>query len=318
MMHRIAILDDYQGIALEHGDWSSLSAWHELVVFPQHLGNEDKVADALQSFDIICAMRERTPFPRTLLARLQRLKLLVTSGAKNAAIDMAAARELGITVCGTRSSSHAAAELAFALIMALARNITEEDRVIRSGGWQTTLGCDLHGETLGILGLGRHGANMARFGQAFGMRAIAWSQNLTQARCDDLGVELVDKERLFRDSDFLTIHLKMGQRNRGLVGTDELALMKPSAYIINTSRGPIIEEEALLQALHKGTIAGAGIDVYDHEPLPQEHPWRCAPRTILTSHIGYVTQQTYDLFYSEIQERIEAYLSGMPQMVLNS
>jgi phosphoglycerate dehydrogenase-like enzyme len=317
MMHRIAILDDYQGVTLEHGDWSSLSAWHELVVFRQHLGDEEQVTEALQSFDIICAMRERTPFPHTLLSRLPRLKLLVTSGAKNAAIDMAAARELGITVCGTRSSNHAAAELAFALIMALARNLTEEDRAMRSGGWQTTLGCDLHGQTLGILGLGRHGANMARFGQAFGMRIIAWSQNLTQARCDEMGVELVNKERLFSCSDFLTIHLKMGQRNRGLVGTDELALMKPSAYVVNTSRGPIIEEEALLQALHRGAIAGAGIDVYDQEPLPPDHPWRSVPRTILTSHIGYVTRQTYDLFYSEMQERIEAYLAGMPQMVLN-
>ncbi|MES9944544.1 MAG: D-2-hydroxyacid dehydrogenase family protein [Candidatus Thiodiazotropha sp.] len=317
MMHRIAILDDYQGVALEYGDWSSLSAWHELVVFRHHLGDMDGVAEALQEFDIICAMRERTPFPRALLARLPRLKLLVTSGAKNAAIDMAAAHELGITVCGTRSPGHAASELAFALILALARNITEEDRVMRSGGWQTTLGCDLHGQTLGILGLGRHGANLARFGQAFGMRVIAWSQNLTQARCDELNVDFVDRKQLFRSSDFLTIHLKMGQRNRGLVGSDELALMKPSAYIINTSRGPIVEEEALLQALHKGTIAGAGIDVYDSEPLPTDHPLRNAPRTILTSHIGYVTRQTYDLFYCEIQERIEAYLAGLPQMVLN-
>ncbi|MES9969599.1 MAG: D-2-hydroxyacid dehydrogenase family protein [Candidatus Thiodiazotropha sp.] len=317
MMHRIAILDDYQGVALKYGDWSSLSAWHELVVFRHHLGDEDEVVEELHDFDIICAMRERTPFPRDLLARLPRLKLLVTSGMKNPAIDMAAARELGIIVSGTRSSNQAASELAFALILALARNLTEEDRGMRSGGWQTTLGSDLLGQTLGILGLGRHGANLARFGQAFGMRVIAWSQNLTQARCDELAVDFVDREQLFRSSDFLTIHLKMGQRNRGLVGSTELALMKPSAYIVNTSRGPIIEEEALLQALHRGTIAGAGIDVYDREPLPPDHPLRSAPRTILTPHIGYVTRQTYDLFYSEMQERIEAYLAGLPQMVLN-
>ena len=316
-MSRIAVLDDYQGVAFEHGDWSRLRAAHQVVAFRRHLGNEDQVAEALQQIDFVCVMRERTPFPRSLLARLPRLKLLVTSGAKNAAIDMAAARELGITVCGTRSPGHAASELAFGLILALARQITEEDRQMRSGGWQSTIGSDLHGQTLGILGLGRHGANLARYGQAFGMRVIAWSQNLTREHCQELGVEYADKMGLFRESDFITIHLKVGQRNRGLVGGEEFSLMKPSAYIVNTSRGPIVEEQALLKALQGGVIAGAGIDVYDREPLPADHPLRSAPGAILTSHVGYVTRQTYDVFYSETVECIEAYLDGEPVRVLN-
>ncbi|MET0012706.1 MAG: D-2-hydroxyacid dehydrogenase family protein [Sedimenticola sp.] len=317
-MSRIAVLDDYQGVAFEHGDWSSLQAEHEVVAFHQHLGNEEQVAEALQNMDVVCVMRERTPFPRSQLERLPNLKLLITSGAKNGAIDMAAARELGITVCGTRSPGHAASELAFGLILALARQITEEDRQMRSGGWQTTVGSDLRGQTLGILGLGRHGSNLARFGQAFGMRVIAWSQNLTRERCDELGVEYAEKESFFRESDFITIHLKVGQRNRGLVGSDEFSLMKPSAYIVNTSRGPIIQETALLDALQNGTIAGAGIDVYDNEPLPRDHPLRNAPRTVLTSHVGYVTRQTYDVFYSETVECIEAFLADKPVRVLNS
>ncbi|MES9913343.1 MAG: D-2-hydroxyacid dehydrogenase family protein [Candidatus Sedimenticola sp. 4PFRAG1] len=313
----IAVLDDYQGVSFEHGDWSNLKSEHEVVAYRQPLGNEDQVADALQEMDVVCAMRERTPFPRSLLERLPNLKLLVTSGAKNAAIDMAAARELGITVCGTRSPGHAASELAFGLVLALARQITEEDRQMRSGGWQTTIGSDLRGQTLGILGLGRHGSNLARFGQAFGMRTIAWSQNLTRERSDELGVEYAEKVRFFRESDFITIHLKVGQRNRGLVGSEEFSLMKPGAYIVNTSRGPIIQEAALLDALESGVIAGAGIDVYDSEPLPLDHPLRKAPRTILTSHVGYVTRQTYDVFYSETVECIEGFFADKPVRVLN-
>ncbi len=317
LMAKIAILDDYQGVALSRANWESLQSEHEITVFRQKLESEEHLAAALEDKSIICAMRERTRFDRSLLSKLPKLRLLVTSGAKNASIDMASAREFGITVCGTRSPGHAASELAFALILALARNIPEEDRQMRNNVWQSTMGTDLNGQTLGILGLGRHGSNLARFGLAFGMRVIAWSQNLTHERCREIGVEYADKESFFATSDFITIHLKLGTRNKGLVDANALTLMKPSAYLINTSRGPIIDQDALIKALHSGSIAGAGLDVYEQEPLPQEHPLLTAPRTVLTSHIGFVTKQTYGVFYGDTVECIERYLDGDPVRILN-
>jgi D-3-phosphoglycerate dehydrogenase len=307
---RLAILDDYQHAALVLADWSSLHERCEVVTFHQHLGDESTVIDALKDYTIVCCMRERTPFPAAVLEKLPKLKLLVTTGAKNSAIDLKAAKQCGITVCGTQSPGHAAAELAWALIMSLAKNIHIENQAIRQHQWQTTMGTDLKGQTLGILGLGRHGANMARFAQAFGMRCMAWSQNLTKEHCDALGVTYVDKETFFRTADFITIHLKMGQRNRGLITEQELSLMKPSAFLVNTSRGPIVDENALMASLRNRQIAGAGLDVYEQEPLPKDYPLLDFNNVLLMPHMGYVTRQTYDVFYTQTIEAVEAWLDG--------
>lgn len=316
-MIQIAILDDYQGVALNMADWSVLPENVELKVFRKHLGNSDKVAAALAAYSIICIMRERTPFPRALFEQLPNLKLLITTGAQNAAIDLDAARDHGVTVCGTHSPGHAAAELAWGLILALTRQIVEEDRAMRTGLWQTTIGTDLRGQTLGIIGLGRHGANVASFAKAFGMNVIAWSQNLTEERCAELGVTHVTKEMLLAQADIITIHLKMGKRYRNLIGAQELELMKPSAYLVNTSRGPIIQEHELIKALQAGRIAGAGLDVYENEPLPSDHPLRSLANTVLTSHVGFVTEQTYRIFYADTVAAIQAWLDGSPIGVLN-
>lgn len=286
-------------------------------MFTQPLGDESTVATHLRPYHIVCVMRERTPFSRSLFKQLPNLTLLVTTGTKNAAIDLSAASELGITVCGTDSPGYAASELAFGLILALARHIPQEHAAMQQGLWQTTIGSDLHGQTLGILGLGRHGANLARFGQAFGMRVIAWSQNLTPEHCADLGVVYVTKAELFQQADFLTIHLKLDHRNHHLVDKQALAWMKSSAYLVNTSRGAIVDETALIQALQNHTIAGAGLDVYDQEPLPKQHPFRQSNQVILTSHVGYVTQQTYVVFYQQTVSCIEQFLANAPVRVLN-
>ncbi len=317
---KIAILDDYQRAALRFGPFERLSGRCEITVFDTPFeaasGHADPifdpVADALGSFDVVCCMRERTAFDAARLARLSCLKLLVTTGARNAAIDVRAANARGVTVCGTRSPGHAASELAWALVLGLSRQLVAEDASMRAGRWQTTIGRDLRGRTLGLLGLGRHGANVARYGQAFGMRTIAWSTNLTPERCEEVGVERVSRDTLFAEADVLGVHLVMGARNRGLVGAAELALMKPDAILVNTSRGPIVDEAALLEALHAGTLGGAGLDVYDVEPLPVDHPLRSAPRTLLMSHVGYVTEETYRVFHGDTVEAIEAWLAGAP------
>lgn len=313
---RIAILDDYQHAAQRFADFDRLPSDCEITVFdepfPAASADHDPVASALQDFEVVCCMRERTRFPAERLAALPKLKLLVTTGKRNAAIDVAAANAQGVTVCGTRSPGHAASELAWALVLGLQRQLVAEDASMRAGQWQTTVGRDCHGLTLGLLGLGRHGSNVARFGAAFGMRCIAWSTNLDPDHCAELGVEPVSREALFSESDVLSIHLVMGKRNRGLVGADDLALMKSDALLINTSRGPIVDEQALLAALESGAIGGAGLDVYEHEPLPVDHPFRSAPRTLLTSHVGFVTEQTYRVFYQETLEAIEAWLAGEP------
>lgn len=314
---RIAILDDYQQVALDIADWSTLSDRVELTVFNEHMAETSVVVEALKTFDVICIMRERTPFSREIFEQLPRLKLLITSGAKNAAIDLEAASENDVIVSGTRSPGHAASELAWGLITALSRHIVAEDHSMRTGQWQTTVGRDLKGQTLGIIGLGRHGSNVARFAQAFGMRTIAWSQNLTRQKCQELGVEYVDKQTLLFESDIISIHLKMGQRYRGLIDADALAKMKSTAYLVNTSRGPIINENDLIAALESNEIAGAGLDVYEQEPLPINHPLRSLSNTVLTSHVGYVTEQTYQVFYGEMVQIISNWLEGKEVNTLN-
>jgi phosphoglycerate dehydrogenase-like enzyme len=313
---KIAILDDYQNVARTMADWSQLPADAQLTVFNDHLEDAAALIERLQDFQIICAMRERTPFPRRLLERLPALKLLVTAGMSNASIDLWAADELGITVCGTGSPGHATAELTWGLILALARNIPWEERALRAGRWQTTLGHDLHGKTLGVIGLGRLGSKVARIGQAFGMPIVAWSQNLTAARAAECGATPLGKDELLQQADIVTLHLRLSERTRGLIAARELALMKPTAWLINTSRGPIVEEAALIAALHSGTIAGAALDVYDREPLPAEHPLLRLPNIVLTPHIGFVTEETYRVFYREMLEDILAYLQGAPVRVL--
>lgn len=315
-MARIAITDDYQNVALSMADWSRLRAEHEIVVFNRPFANQDEAAEALSGFDILAIMRERTAFPRALLDRLPNVKLIVTTGARNASVDMKACAEKGITVCGTEGGNHATAELAMGIILGLARNFHVELHNMREGRWQTTIGQDLRGKTLGLLGLGRLGGQLAEYAKAFGMELIAWSPNLTDARAQEKGAARVEKDDLFRRSDFISIHVVLSDRSRGLVGARELALMKPTASIVNTSRGPIIDGMALAAALREGRIAGAGLDVYDVEPLPAADALRREPRALLTPHIGYVTRETYNLFFPGTVEAIEAWLAGKPVRVV--
>jgi phosphoglycerate dehydrogenase-like enzyme len=313
---RVALLDDYQGVALSMADWKSLPPGTEVVVFKDHLAEEDAVAKRLADFDIVMALRERTPFPRTLLERLPKLKLLITAGMRNASIDMKAAAERGVTVCGTAGLPYPTAELAWGLILSLMRRIPAEDRATREGRWQTSLGLGLNGKTLGVLGLGTLGSRAAKVGLAFEMEVLAWSQNLTTERAKETGATLVPKDELLARSDIVSIHLVLGERTRGLIGARELGLMKRSAYLINTSRGPIVDEAALIRALGDGTIAGAGLDVFDEEPLPLHHPFRRLPNIVITPHLGYVTSETYRIFYGHAAEDIKAYLDGKPVRVL--
>ena len=312
----VALLDDYQGVALSMADWKSLPTGTEVVVFKDHVADEKALAARLADFDIIMAMRERTPFPRSLFERLPKLKLLITAGMRNASIDMKAAAERGVLVCGTAGLPYPTAELAWGLILSLARRIPAEDRATREGRWQTSVGFGLNVKTLGMLGLGTLGSRAARVGRAFEMDVLAWSQNLTAERAQEMGATLVPKDELLARSDFVSIHLVLGERSRGLVGARELGLMKRSAYLVNTSRGPIVDEAALIRALQDGTIAGAGLDVFDEEPLPLEHPFRRLPNIAITPHLGYVTEETYRIFYGHALEDIKAYLGGTPLRVL--
>lgn len=311
-MTKIALLDDYQNVALEMADWSVLPAGAKVTVFNEYLGDVDAVATRLADFEIVGIMRERTPFPRALFEKLPNLKLLVTTGMRNASIDLVAAADHDVTVCGTRGLARNTVELAWALILAVARSLPFEDRQVRAGGWQTTLGRDLEGATLGIIGLGRLGSQVATIGKAFGMNLLAWSQNLKAERAAEFDAALVSKEELLAQADFVTIHLVLSGRTRGLIGAAELALMKPDAYLINASRGPIVDEAALIAALRENRIAGAGLDVYDTEPLPADHPLRRLDNVVLSPHIGYVTGNTYRLFYGDMVEAIAAYLDGAP------
>ncbi|MGW4437264.1 D-2-hydroxyacid dehydrogenase family protein [Streptomyces sp. NPDC004596] len=314
MRLRCAVLDDYQGAATACADWSVLGDRVEVDALREHIEGEDAVAAALAGYDIVVTLRERVPFPGSLIARLPRLKLLVASGMRNSVIDYTAAEAHGVTVCGTASSPTPPVELTWALLLGLARGIVEESGALRSGGpWQSTVGADLHGRRLGLLGLGKIGSRVAAVGLAFGMRVSAWSQNLTAERAEEAGVELAaGKEELLAASDFVSVHLALGERTRGLLGAAELALMKPAAYLVNTSRAAIVDQDALLAALHEGRIAGAGVDVFDVEPLPPSHPMRTAPRLLATPHLGYVSQANYATYYGQAVEDIQAYLAGTP------
>jgi phosphoglycerate dehydrogenase-like enzyme len=316
-MAAIAILDDYQDVALSLGDWSGLQKAHKVVAFNERLPDLDAASRALAEFDIVGIMRERTPFSRALFEKLPRLKLLVTTGKRNASIDLEAAKAHGVTVCATGGAGRSTAELAIGLMIALARHLREEFHAMRpGGGWQTTLGMDLEGKTLGILGLGNLGAKVGRIGAAMGMKVIAWSQNLTPEQARERGAERVEKDELFRRADVISIHLVLSARSRGLVGAPELALMRPTALLVNTSRGPIVDEAALLAALKEKRIAGFGGDTFDVEPLPADHPLRVEPRALLTPHLGYVTEETYRDFYAGMVQAIEAWLAGKPVNVL--
>jgi phosphoglycerate dehydrogenase-like enzyme len=313
---RVAILDDYQDVALSMADWASLGPAVSVQSFHEPLGGEEAIAARLRDFDVIVAMRERTPFPRALLERLPSLKLLVTTGRRNAAIDVKAAADRGVPVSGTSMQWMPPVELTWGLILALARNIPRESAAMRSGAWQTTIGVGLHGKTLGVIGLGRLGAEVARIGKAFGMDVIAWSQNLTTDTTGPLGVELVDKDSLFRRADVVTIHVVLSARTRGLVGDRELAAMKSTAFLVNTARGPIVDEAALMAALRGRRIAGAGLDVYDEEPLPVDHPLRRLDNIVLMPHLGYVTVENYREAYAQAVENIRSFLAGTPLRVL--
>jgi phosphoglycerate dehydrogenase-like enzyme len=317
MTTRIAILDDWQGAALGAADWDSLGQDAEITVFNDYIEGEAAVAGALKGFDVIVGMRERTPFPKSLIDALPDLKLLVTTGMRNLSFDMDAARARGVVVSGTAMLGYPASEHAVALILALFKKISVEDLAMHEGGWQAAVSEGMNGKTLGLLGLGKLGAKVARVCLALDMNVVAWSQNLTGERCQEVGVGYVDKDTLFRDSDAISIHLVLGDRTRGLVGAKEFALMKPTAYLINTSRGPIIDEAALIEALGDGTIAGAGIDVYDVEPLPRDHPLRSLDNAILTGHTGYVVKELYAVAYGEAVEDIQAWMKGEPIRVLN-
>jgi phosphoglycerate dehydrogenase-like enzyme len=313
---QVAVLDDYQRVARDLGPWDTLGPDVEVDFFADHVAEDDALITRLEPYEAVVAMRERTPFGRARLERLPNLRLLVTTGMGNASIDVGAAAELGIVVSGTGSLATPTAELTWGLILALTRSICAEDREVRAGGWQHTIGPELAGRTLGIVGLGRLGGRMAAIAHAFEMDVIAWSQNLRPERAVELGAEAVTREDLFARADVVTIHLKLSDRTRGLIGAGDLARMKRSAYLVNTSRGPIVDEAALLDALHGGRIAGAGLDVFDVEPLPREHPLRTAPNTVLTPHIGYVSTGTYEVFYREAVEDIAAFRDGSPVRVL--
>lgn len=314
---KVAILDDYLDVALKLDCWDRLNDRAKLTVFDQPFSNEDDAAEKLAPFEAIVGMRERTPFPATLLARLPSLKLLITTGMRNASFDMEAAKAQGVTVCGTGGVGQPTAELAWALLLGLACHIPAHDSAMKSGGWQTRLNGDLRGKTLGVIGLGKLGGAVATVGKAFGMNVIAWSQNLRDERAAEIGVTKVSKETLLKEADYISIHLVLSDRSRGLIGADELALMKPSAYIVNTSRGPIIDEDALLETLRAGRIAGAGIDVYSVEPLPADHPYRTLDNILLTPHMGYVATDNIAKMYSDAAEDIVAYMDGEPVRMLN-
>jgi len=310
---RIAVLDDYQQVASTYADWDALGA-DDVTFFAEHLGDADGVVAALEPYDVVVAMRERTAFPADVLARLEHLQLLVTTGPGNAAIDVEAARARGVTLSGTGgvSPSTPTVEMTWALIHALARHVPAEDRAVREGRWQHTVGRDLAGRRLGVIGLGGLGRPVATVGLAFGMDVVAWSQHLDPEDARAAGVTAVGKDELLETSDVVTIHLKLSDRTTGLLGRDELARMKADALLVNTSRGPIVDEDALVEALHAGTIGGAGLDVFGTEPLPLDSALRTAPRTVLTPHLGYVTAGTYDVFFREAVEDIRAWADGAP------
>jgi phosphoglycerate dehydrogenase-like enzyme len=314
---RIAVLDDWQAVANHVVDWSPLQALGELVFLHDYPADTAAMVERLAEFDVICVMRERTTFDKALIEGLPRLKLLVTGGMRNAALDLAAASARGVAVCGGDSYKYAAPELTWALLMALQRNLLAEANSLRAGGWQVGLGGDLQGKTLGILGLGSIGQKVAGYAKAFGMRVIAWSENLTEARASEAGVTYVSKQALFEQADILSVHLVLSERSRGLVDAQALAWMQPHALLVNTSRGPIVDEAALVDALQHQRLAGAALDVFDQEPLPSEHPFRRLSNVLATPHIGYVTQANYQQFFSHMIEDVLAWHAGQPIRVMN-
>ena len=317
MAFRCAILDDYQNVALTAADWSAVKTDLDIKVFHEHFGGPDQVIAALQGFPIVVAMRERTGFPRQVIEALPDLKLLITTGLRNASIDTAAAKARGVTVCGTPAFGNPTAGIAIGLMLELTRHIGYENARLHAGAtWQTTIGPDLEGLTLGTLGLGKLGLRTANVAKAFGMKVIAWSQNLTPEKCQEAGVGYASKEELFRQSDFVTLHVVLSQRTRGIVGAAELALMKPSTFLINTSRGPLVDEAALVAALRDKRIGGAGLDVFDVEPLPLDHPLRKLDNVVITPHIGYVTEQNYRAYFTGVIEDIRGFLDGKPVRVV--
>ena len=307
---RIAVLDDYQNVALSLADWSVLDARATVAIFNDHLADSDAVVKRLQPFDIVCVMRERTPMTRAIIERLPKLRMIASTGSRNASIDLKAAEERDVQVVHTGYTSAPTIELTWALILASARNLVAENASLRSGGWQHSVGDDMAGRTLGLLGLGNVGAAVARIGNAFGMKVIAWSQNLTTERAVEAGATLVSKDELFQEADVVSIHLVLSGRTRGLVGAAELALMKPTARLINTSRGPIVVEADLVAALTNQKIAGAAVDVFDQEPLPPDHPLRALPNLLATPHIGYVSRGLYARFYQDTVANIRNWLEG--------
>ena len=314
---KVAILDDYQDVALRMADWSALPEGAEFQVFREHLAEEDALVERLQGFDAVIGMRERTAFPRSVLNRLPDLRLLITTGGRNASFDVEAASELGIVVCGTGGAGEGPTELTWGLIIGLLRKIPQEDRLTREGHWQTTIGVGLKDKTLGLIGLGHIGGLMSRVGNAFQMNVIAWSQNLTAERAAECQATLVDKDTLFRESDIASVHLRLSDRTYGLVGAREIGMMKPTACLVNISRGPIVDEAALVDALERRAIAGAALDTFDVEPLPKDHPFLKLDNTIIAPHLGYVTEEGYRAFYAGAIEDVRAYAAGEPVRVIN-
>ncbi len=314
---RCAILDDYLNVARKVADWPSISDRVDITVFNQPFASQDAAASALKDFEIICAMRERTPFPRALFASLPKLKLLITSGMRNAALDMEAAKEHGVVLCGTQWGRDPTAPLTMGLILELTRNIGRENARMHAGEpLQKFVGMEIEGRTLGVIGLGKLGSKVSALAKAFGMNVIAWSPNLTQERCKEVGVTYATKEELFANADIITVHVVLGPRSRGLVGAADLARMKPTAFLVNTARGPIVDEAALLEALQQKKIAGAGIDVYSVEPLPVDHPFRKLDNIVLTPHLGYVTEEKFGNHYRQMVDGIDAWFKGEPQVRL--
>ncbi|VVO60286.1 D-2-hydroxyacid dehydrogenase family protein [Pseudomonas fluorescens] len=317
MAVQIAVIDDWQDVARDVVDWAVLDSLGEVTFEHDYPADNATLAQRLGKYQVICVMRERTRFDEDLLKRLPNLKLLVTGGMRNAALDMQAAAALGIKICGTDSYKHAAPELTWALIMAATRNLLKEANALRAGAWQQGLGGDLHGKTLGILGLGSIGQRVAQFGQVFGMRVIAWSENLTAERAQQAGVTYVSKQQLFEQADVLSVHLVLSDRSRGLVDAQALAWMKPTALLVNTARGPIVDEAALIKALQKQQLGGAALDVFDQEPLPALHPFRTLDNVLATPHVGYVSRQNYQQFFSQMIEDIQAWSAGDSIRLLN-
>jgi phosphoglycerate dehydrogenase-like enzyme len=314
---RCAILDDYMNLSPGLADWSKISDRVDLKVFNEPFASAEAAAAALKDFEIICAMRERTPFPRTLFAALPKLKLLITSGMRNAAIDMEAAKDHGVVLCGTQWARDPTAPLTMGLILELTRNIGRENARMHAGEpLQKLVGIEIEGKTLGVIGLGKLGTKVSKLAQAFGMNVIAWSPNLTPERCKEAGVGYATKEELFSTADIITVHVVLGPRSRGLVGAEDLARMKPTSYLVNTARGPIVDEMALLKTLQERKIAGAAIDVFSVEPLPVDHPFRKLDNIVLTPHLGYVTEESFRNHYRQMVEGIDAWFKGEPKQRL--